>query len=216
MTGEGVAGEGTVIGVVARTGWAVAISLTGPMGAPRFVARREMDLVPADLPAQPYHAAAGLGLAAAEELLRQAEREAEDAAAAGLREAAGVPEAEVLQEATGLPETADLREVPGGRPAGGGAILAVAVVIKAVSLPGSVADVLRSHAWMHAAEGVLYREAVLAAARRNGWPAHAVEESGLPDAGAALAALGAAAGRPWRRYEKDAARAALTLLPRSS
>jgi len=84
------------------------------------------------------------------------------------------------------------------------------------SLPGSVADVLRSHAWMHAAEGVLYREAVLAAARRNGWPAHAVEESGLPDAGAALAALGAAAGRPWRRYEKDAARAALTLLPRSS
>jgi hypothetical protein len=27
-----------------------------------------------------------------------------------------------------------------------------------------------------------------------------------------LAALGGAAGRPWRRYEKDAARAALSLL----
>src|SRR5215470_19395830 len=113
MAGEGVAGEGTVIGVVARTGWAVAISLSGPMGAPRFVARREMDLVPAGLPAQPYHAAAGLGLAAAEELLQQAEREAEDAAATGLREAAGLRGANVLREATHLPETADLREAPG-------------------------------------------------------------------------------------------------------
>ncbi len=186
-----MAGEGVVTGVVARTGWAVAICLSGLTTAPRFEARGEIDLAPSGLPAQPYHAAADLDLAAAEELVRQVERQAEDAAAAGLRAMAG-------NRAAGTP------------------ILGVAVVVKATSLPHSVADVLRSHAWMHAAEGVLYREAVLAAARQNGWPAHAVEESSLPGAEQTLESLGAVAGRPWRRLEKDAARAAITLLPRSS
>jgi len=88
----------------------------------------------------------------------------------------------------------------------------VAVAVKAVAIPDSVEDVLRSHAWMHAAEGVLYREAVLAAARQCGWTAYAVDVSMLPAADQILATLGRAAGRPWRRAEKDAARAALTLL----
>jgi len=92
-------------------------------------------------------------------------------------------------------------------------VRAVAVVVKAVSVPGQLADILRSHAWMHAAEGALYRQAVLAAATECGWAAHAVEQSALPAAEQALTALGQVAGRPWRRLEKDAARAALTLLP---
>jgi len=90
---------------------------------------------------------------------------------------------------------------------------AVAVVVKAISVPGQLAAILRSHAWMHAAEGALYRQAVLAAATECGWAAHAVEQSALPAAEQALTALGQVAGRPWRRLEKDAARAALTLLP---
>ena len=65
---------------------------------------------------------------------------------------------------------------------------------------------------MHAAEGVLYRQAVLAAATECGWTARAVEQSTLPTAEQALNMLGQAAGRPWRRLEKDATRAALTLL----
>jgi hypothetical protein len=65
---------------------------------------------------------------------------------------------------------------------------------------------------MHAAEGMLYRQAVLAAASACGWTARAVEQSALPAAEQALDVLGRAAGRPWRRIEKDAARAALTLL----
>jgi hypothetical protein len=79
-------------------------------------------------------------------------------------------------------------------------------------LPVKIEDVMCSHAWMHAAEGVLYREAVLAAARRCGWAAHAVELSSLPAAEQHLSEIGRAAGRPWRRIEKDAARAAITLL----
>jgi hypothetical protein len=86
------------------------------------------------------------------------------------------------------------------------------VVVKAVAIPDSVEEVLRSHAWMHAAEGVLYREAVLAAAQQCGWTAYAVDLSALPAADQILVTLGRAAGPPWRRTEKDAARAALTLL----
>jgi len=178
-----------VIGVVTRTGSAVAVALGGSAAVPRFLARREIELVPPGLPAQPYHAAAALDLSEAEQLIAQVERAAEEAAAAGLRALAAA--------------------------AAAGAPHAVAVVVKPAAVPDHLAGVLRSHAWMHAAEGVLYRQAVLAAASGCGWPAHAVEQSALPAAGQALGELGQAAGRPWRRAEKDAARAALTLMQAS-
>jgi len=174
-----------VIGVMARTGSAVAVALSGTAALPRFVARREIELVPAGLDAQPYHAAAGMDVADAGELIAQVEAAAERAAAAGLRTLAGTP---------------------------GSDVRAVAVVVKPVSVPDHLAGILRSHAWMHAAEGVLYREAVLAAAAGCGWAARAVEQSALPDAEHAIDALGRAAGRPWRRLEKDAARAAIAVL----
>ena len=185
----GVAGA-IVTGVVARTGSAVAVLLSGPAGRPRFWARKEIELIPAGLPVQPYHAAAGLDPAAAGQLIGQVAHGAEQAAAAGLRALAG--------------------------PFPAGAICAVAVVVKAVSVPDRVQDVLRSHAWMHAAEGMLYRQAILAAAQECGWRAHAVELPLLPTAEHALAALGQAAGRPWRRAEKDAARAAITVLAQTA
>ncbi len=119
-------------------------------------------------------------------MIGQVERDAEEAAAGGLRAVADL-----------LPA---------------GAVRGVAVVVKGVSVPDRLPDVLRSHAWMHAAEGILYREAVLAAAQACGWTAHAVELASLPAAEHALAAVGRAAGRPWRRTEKDAARAAIAVL----
>jgi hypothetical protein len=175
-----------VIGVVTKTGSAVAVALSGSAAAPRLLARRQIELIPPGLAAQPYHAAAGMDLAAAGELIAQVESAAEQAAAAGLRAVAGAVPASTVR--------------------------AVAVVVKAASMPGQLASILRSHAWMHAAEGVLYRQAVLAAAAECGWTAHAVELSALPAAEQALNTLGQAAGRPWRRLEKDATRAALTLL----
>jgi hypothetical protein len=39
---------------------------------------------------------------------------------------------------------------------------------KTVSVPSHLAVILRSHAWMHAAEGALYRKAVLAVATEFG------------------------------------------------
>jgi hypothetical protein len=178
--------EAVVIGVVTRTGSAVAVALSGSADTPRFRARREFGLTRPGLEVQPYHAAAGLDLAAAAQLIGQVGRGAEEAAAAGLRSVADV-----------LP---------------GGARTEVAVVVKEVSVPDRLPDILRSHAWMHAAEGVLYRQAVLAAAEECGWRPRAVEQSSLPAAAPALAMLGRAAGRPWRQIEKDAARAALVIL----
>jgi hypothetical protein len=142
---------------VTRTGAAVVVVLSGCGAAPRLVARREVALVPAGMPAQPYHAAVGLEMAEAEKLVSRAERGVQEAAIAGLRAVAD-----------GLPA--------------GSVVFGVAVVVKAVSLPVQLAGVLRSHAWMHAAEGVLYREAVLAAARDRGYLARAVEASVLPAA----------------------------------
>ena len=175
-----------MIGVVTRTGAAVAVALRGSAAAPRFAARTEIALLPPGLTAQPYHAAADMDPAAAASLVARVESAAERAATAGLRALADM--------------------LPGHEVRG------VAVVVKAVSVPESLADILRSHAWMHAAEGELYRQAVLAAAAQGGWAAHAVDQSALPAVEQTLAELGQAAGRPWRRIEKDAARAAITLL----
>jgi hypothetical protein len=174
-------------GAMTRTGSVTLIALCGTRRWPVFAGRWEAPLMPAGLPAQPYHAAADLAAAAAESMIGRGELAAEEAALAALSSAAA-----------DLPPTAT--------------ITGVAVVVKPVSVPGSVAAVLRSHAWMHAAEGVLYRDAVLTAALRGGWPAHAVDAPALPPAEDVVSGLGAAAGRPWRRAEKDAARAALTLL----
>ncbi len=183
-----MAAAGIAVGVATRTGSGVLVILDGVAAAPGFVARREIGLLPAGLPRQPYHVAADLELEAAEELVGQVERGAEEAAAAGL-----------LAVAHSL--------------SAGAAVLGVAVVVKAVSVPGRLAEVVRSHTWMHAAEGVLYREAVLAAARRCGWAAHALDLATLPALDPQVADLGRSAGAPWRRIEKDAARAAISLLP---
>jgi len=77
-----VAGGAIVIGVVTRTGSAVAVALSGAADAPRFRGRRQIGLIPPDLPAQPYHAAAGLPW-------RRMEKDAARAAITVLRQAAG-------------------------------------------------------------------------------------------------------------------------------
>lgn len=162
------------------------IALAGTRHRPDFAGRWDVRLIPPEVEQAAYHAAADLTVTEADELIRRAEHAAEAGGVAALNAAeASLPAGEVV---------------------------AVGVVVKAVSVPASTAQVLKSHAWMHAAEGVLYREAMLAAARERGWTAHAVDSAGLTDLHKELATIGRAAGRPWRRIEKDAAAAALQLL----
>ncbi|HTS95813.1 MAG TPA: hypothetical protein VMI33_04265 [Streptosporangiaceae bacterium] len=201
------AGDPIALGAVTRTGSVTLIAVAKVNGRAAFAGRWEEPLVPSGLPAQPYHAAAYLDAAAAEDMVGRGEQAAEEAAMAALGAATAG-----LRTAAGPGVSAAGPGVPAGSRPAAADIVGVAVVVKAVSVPGSVATVLRSHAWMHAAEGVLYRDAVLAAARRCGLRAHAVDAATLPEADDILRDLGRDAGRPWRRIEKDAARAALTLL----
>jgi hypothetical protein len=183
MATVAVMGAAIALGAVTRTGAAVILAVRATASGPVFAGRREVILVPDGLPDQPYHAAAAAPGIAAS-LVSEVELAAEEAAAAGLT------------------QTAD------GRP-----VLGLAVVVKTVSAPPDISAVLRSHAWMHAAEGALYREAMVAAGRRLGWVVRGFDAATLPTADDRLAAIGTTAGRPWRRAEKDAVRAALTLLP---
>jgi hypothetical protein len=162
-------------------------ALTGTANAPQFTGRWQVDLVSPGLPSQPFHAAAALEPIAAEALVVQVGQATAEAAAAALRSAVG-----------------------------GSPVIGVAVVVKMVSIRGEVTELLRSHAWMHAAEGVLYREAMLGAARRCGWVTQAVDVSALVGSEESVAALGLVARRAWRRIEKQATHAAVTLLPKTA
>jgi hypothetical protein len=175
-----------VLGISTRTGSAIIIALAGTRHRPGFAGRWDVRLIRPEMEREAYHAAADLTATEADELIKQTEQAAEAGGLAALHAA----QASLATRA----------------------VVAVAVAVKAVSVPASTAQVLRSHAWMHAAEGVLYREAMLAAARKGGWTAHAVDAAVLTDLHQELTAIGRAAGRPWRRIEKDAAAAALHVL----
>ena len=181
---ESVSQRSAYVGIVARTGSAVAVAVTGSPRRPEFAGRWPIDLVPDDLPRQPYHAAADAEPSDAEEVVHRVERAATASAEEALREVAST-----------------IR------------VAAVALLVKPMApAPATVAQVVRSHVAMHAAEGELYRDALMSAAELLGVPVQAVTPDALPDAAEHVRALGVAAGRPWRREEKDAARCALAAM----
>ena len=110
-----------------------------------------------------------------------------------------------------------LREEAGTRKLAGAGLAA-----SAISRLPDLRDILNSHALIHAAEGVFYREALIEAAESSGIKAHAITHraaSNFLDGPAArgvselLGRIGKAAGPPWTVDEKCACLAALSLLP---
>ena len=97
-----------------------------------------------------------------------------------------------------------------------GAVDGISVVVGDHPVPESVSAILASHALMHAAEGQLYRDALLDAAaavgqRGIGLPRKQAVNRLEGDLAAVIRALGAVAGPPWRKEHKLAAVAALTI-----
>lgn len=166
-----------------RSSSAVVVALTGPPDV-RLLARTHVDLVGDDLPAQAYHAAAGLPLPEAERLVQ---RWAEEALAS-----VDACFAQLVRQH---------------------AIVAVGIAAIVRPVPALDA-VLRSHPLLHLAEGQLAREAVAEAATGAGLPVHYLDPKGRHDPAAVerTVALGRAAGPPWRKEHKMAALAALTAL----
>jgi hypothetical protein len=185
-----------VVGVADHSGWAFLVTVGADDSGARVVDRRRCELLDGPLPRQPYHAAEGLDLDAADDLVSRVYAAAEAGAAAALASLAE-----------------DLA-------AGGHAPAALTIRGEKAVLP-SMATVLASHALIHAAEGMLYRAALAEAAARSGL-AVARHAPGEPDA-AAVAALGTTRagldrmltewgrelGPPWRKEHKQAAAAAL-------
>src|SRR6266508_3915849 len=157
------------IGLRAHTGWAVAVALAGPLGAPAVVDRRRLDLTDPEVPRQAFHVAADLDADAAEELVERATRTAETLAERAVRGLVG-----------------ELRSA-GHQVAGAG------VALGSGRRLGTLAQILASHATMHAAERDLYDRA--AAALRVP----------VPDLRRRVAELGRACGPPWAQDQKSAA-----------
>lgn len=184
-----------VVGVADHSGWANLVTLAlGPDGTPTLVDRRRCALVADDVPRQPYHAAAGLPPEEAESLVA----EVTAAALAGATEAV----ATLVESLAPTHRVAAITiRTTGGRPT-----------------PDTVAEVLRSHSAMHAAEGDLYREAWARAADEAGIAVHHHRRPPKgaakpdPEADALVKALGQKAGPPWQADHREAAKAASRVL----
>ncbi len=167
----------------------------------RVVHRAEVALLPPGEMA-PYHAAEGLESKAADRHVKAAIERARKLASHAVRDAAK-------------------------RCADAGHEVAGFGVLVGTGMPGWTTDqILAVHVRMHKAEGEMFRDILVEAAR-----AYGVEPLTLPDKtaldaaakkmgitraklDARLAAIGKAAGPPWGQYQKEAAAAALAVLGR--
>jgi hypothetical protein len=192
------------IGFRAHSGWAAAVAVSGPPEAPAVVSRRRIEMRErgAAGPSQPYHAAGGLDIREARQLVANCAARAAALATTALRG--------ILK---------DLRQL-GHEVAGCGLLLS-----SGRPLP-KLESILASHALIHTAEGELFREALCAASRECGLPVTTVKERELLTRAAAdlrlpvsqlerhVAAMGKAMGPPWRQDQKFAAVAAWLALGR--
>lgn len=178
----------------------MAVSTSG--GNVEVIDRRRIVITAAGTPGanQPYHFAENLGLPEAETHLRDCFATAERLASAALRESVD----ELRRRDCDVIGSAVLQA--SGRP-----------------LP-PLAQILASHALIHAAEGEFFREAIRKACEGLGLAVTAVPERKLDECvrtafGAAAAGMcqqiasgGRSLGPPWTRDQKTAALAALVVL----
>lgn len=160
-----------------------------------LVDRRRVPLLDAALPRQVFHSMQGLDLTEIAALLADVRASAAAAAYALVDDLASK-----------------------------GALAGIGVVAWQPSVPGDTEDVLRSHQLMHAAEGDLYRGALLEAAASRGvavesfLPANlaatvaSVAGLDLGDVLQRLAMLGKRCGPPWQKDQKEATLAAWATL----
>jgi predicted trehalose synthase len=178
------------LGLRAKSGRAIAVVLCGPAASPSVLWRGELSFAGAR---QPYHPTIDLPWPAAQAAVRPVAARIEASAAKAL--------AKLLAEMA----------------AAGSAVGIVGVVGAGPRDPGRVAN---PHIRAHAAEGLLFRQVLEAAAAANGlrsvlFPEKEIHATAARDLGLAAPALrsrlqelGRAVGSPWRVDEKDAALAA--------
>jgi hypothetical protein len=171
------------LGWRAHSGWAVGVVVSGE-GQPVVAWRERVELGDGSLPRQPYHAVADAQMPPAEaaKLISRVERAATTYAAAVTRE---------VVRSFGVE--------------------AVGVVGGERQLPGELERLLASHLLLHAAEGDLYEQALVAAAAAAGLSPLLVPPRSV-DIPEAIDRAGKLLGPPWQKDHKFAAVAALRAL----
>ena len=127
------------IGLRDHSGWAVAVTVSAE---PLVRDRRRIELCDPALPRQAFHAASGLPIEQASQVIKQ-----------------------VRHSATAASER-ELRRLADDLARQGHHVQAVAISIPTSSIPRDLSTVLRSHLRLHAAEGELYSEALADPCRR--------------------------------------------------
>lgn len=186
------------LGVRTHSGWAAAILLSGPVGAPQILERRRIQLCDPAMEGskQPFHHAEPMGFAMAGRFIGRCANSTDDYARSAIKElvaAAG----QITLTGCGI-LTASGRALP------------------------DLKSILASHSLIHAAEGEFYRDAITRACDREqiavarvkereveGWTASRVGEAALKST---IAAMGKALGPPWTADEKLATMVAWLVL----
>jgi hypothetical protein len=147
--------------------------------------RRRVELLDNSVPRFVYHSAAEMPLADAQNLIQQAQAIAFANAHQAIADAIGKVDASTCGVAVG-----------------------------SAKIPSDLSTILRSHALIHAAEGVLFQNSVIAAAKQHGLAVTATREKGLwaaldPALQKRIEALRSEFGPPWTVDHKIATAVAL-------
>jgi hypothetical protein len=176
------------LGFRAHSGWAALVAVAGTIEAPRVLERRRIIVADPELPGskQPYHAAAELPLPRAEALVRSAVESSRALAV------------EVLSA-----------RIKALRSQGHEVVSCGVVLGSGKALPG-LENILASHALLHTAEGEMFRDVLVWAAKECGLPVTGVREKSLDPASLErIGSLGKLIGPPWTQDQKYATVAAL-------
>ena len=183
------------LGFRVHSGWAALVAIAEKGGDVEIVDRRKIGLAGEGIPRQPYHAAEGLDLEKAAELIRHCVQGSRRLAVRGLR------------------ETIENLRREGYEVAGCGLLLA-----SGRPLPGLPA-ILASHALIHTADGEHFRDAIVHAAGKSNLPVTTVREKEVWARASAdllvpierlerrIGEIGKAIGPPWTQDQKLAAMA---------
>jgi hypothetical protein len=190
------------LGFRVHTGWAAMIAVARPTASPlpTILDRRRVEMTAGSVPRFVYHAAAKLTLDSAQRFVLEAESialgGAKDALAAAIH---------------------DLRER-------GYEVVASGTIVGNRPLSSSLEATLRSHSLLHAAEGELFRQAIIRASEALGVPvtsvpagelyAQAVKHLGvsIEVIRQRLTEVGRDIGKPWTQDQKESLLVALLAL----
>jgi hypothetical protein len=176
-----------------HSGWAVLVAIGKDRGQTfHLIERRRVELVDEAWAKQPYHAAEGLRIEEARDVVRR-----------GIDAARAIAVREIKAAMQRLKD------------AGYATVSCGIITGNPMPVDWTVDDILAVHFRMHKAEGVLFQDVLLSAARACSLKAVSVNEKRLfEEAGRTqmelLAQIGRNAGPPWGQDQRSAALAAMT------